>query len=92
MKYCQHSPVLRIRRAGLPAAASIRPRDKKTSVFLDGLGGTQVQIHDDVVGFDVAFGIRTGCIVSLPCAEHPGEISPEEPSARNSPAKKGAGS
>ncbi len=74
--YCQHAHKLRINRPpGVADLVSERPRHKKTSVFLDGAAGTQVEIPPDALGFDLGAALRSGAIAPLPCPEHPGEHS-----------------
>lgn len=69
--YCQHAHLLRLKRPGQPEQESERPRHKKSGAYLDLPDGTQVEVPDDVVGFDVEHALRVGTIVPLPCAEHP---------------------
>lgn len=71
--YCQHTFRLRLVRPGEPETVSERPRNRASELFTDGLAGTQVEIPDDVQGFDLDFALATGAIAPLPCAEHPGE-------------------
>lgn len=73
MIYCQHVYRLRLVRPGIGEQLSQRKRDRGSQAFLDGLGGTQVEIHGDETGFDIAYALRIGALAELPCLDHPGE-------------------
>jgi hypothetical protein len=90
--YCQHTYRLRLQQGpGKPDIVSERPRNRRTELFTDGPAGTQVEIPDDLAGFNLGAAIDINAIAHLPCAEHPGVPSPEvvAPAAKPSAAQKG---
>ena len=50
---------------------SERPRNRRTELFLDGAAGTQIDIPDALVGFDLGYALGVNAIAQLPCKEHP---------------------
>ena len=92
--YCQHTYRIRLQQGpGKPDIVSERPRNRRTELFLDGPSGTQVEIPDDLPGFDAGAALATNAIASLPCAEHPGvtKDSPEQPVVKPPATKGGSG-
>lgn len=91
--YCQHTHRLRLQFGpGRPDIVSERPRHRRTELFTDGPAGTQIDIPDDVIGFDLPFSLTIGAVAPLPCAEHPGEPKPPTPApVPTAPQKGGIG-
>lgn len=92
--FCQHTYRIRLQQGpGKPDIVSERPRNRRTELFLDGPAGTQVEIPDDVPGFDLGAALSVNAIATLPCAEHPGEPAPvvAAPPVKTSGPKGGSG-
>lgn len=90
--YCQHTHRLRLQFGpGKPDVVSERPRNRRTELFTDGPSGTQVEIPEGVVGFDLGYALGINAIAALPCDEHPGEAAPviEQPAQKVAAAPKG---
>ncbi len=78
--YCQHTHRLRLQQGpGTPDIVSERPRNRRTELFLDGAAGTQIDIPDGLVGFDLGYALGVNAIAPLPCKEHPEAPLPPAP-------------
>jgi hypothetical protein len=61
--YCQHTYRLRLQQGpGKPDIVSERPRNRRTELFTDGPAGTQVEIPDDLAGFNLGAAIDINAI------------------------------
>ena len=85
--YCQHTYRIRLQQGpGKPDIVSERPRTRRTELFTDGPAGTQVEIPDNVTGFDLGAALAINAIAELPCSEHPSATATDAPAPAAKPA------